>query len=496
MRPSSSPALAALLAFLAGAVPALRAAPPIGTIDAFAGATVTGSSGDGGPALAALLYQPRGLAADSSDQLYICDQGNSRVRLVGASGDIANFAGTGLTGTSGDGGPAGSATLTAPMWVCPDGLGNVYISDTAAHKVRKVDAAGNITTVAGTGAAGSSGNGGPALAATLNQPAGLCLDGSGNLYIAESGGNRIRKVSPSGTISAVAGTGAIGSGGDGGPATSATLYNPTGLARDSAGNLYVADWKNNRVRRISSGGIISTYAGNGAAAYGGDGGLATAASLKKPFDLALDSAGKLYIADTENHRVRMVDADGKIWTVAGTGSSGTGGDGGPATSAQLDIPLGLALDGDGKLYISDHNSRVRIVSFPTPTVSPTFTVSPTISPTFTASPTSALAGPGGAFAGSEGPAEGHPFVYPNPARKGERAGVAFRSPGSGLARVAIFNERADLVLRLELSVGAGSQAVNFSTADMAAGVYFYRISVALEGGGASPAESGKFLVLK
>ena len=254
-----------------------------------------------------------------------------------------------------------------------DGTGNLYIADYRNHRIRKVDASGNISTVAGTGTPGFGGDGGAASAAMLNGPAGVAVDGAGNLYIADYRGHRIRKVDASGNISTIAGTGMQGFGGDGGLATAATLSLPGDLAVASDGNVYIADTANHRVRRVdASTGIISSIAGSGSiGSAGGGGGAATAARLNNPFGVALDDAGNLYIADRNNHRVHKVDAStGDISTVAGTGTAAYGGDGGAATSATLFVPRKVAVDGSGNLYIADtSNHRIRRVDAATGIIS-------------------------------------------------------------------------------------------------------------------------------
>ena len=243
-------------------------------------------------------------------------------------------------------------------------------------------ASGNIiSTVAGNGTADFSGDGGPATSAQINIPYGLAVDGAGNLYIADAVNNRIRKVDTSGNISTVAGNGMYGSSGDGGPATMAQLAVPTGVAVDSAGNLYIADSDNNRVRKVDASGNISTVAGNGTADFSGYGGPATSAQLSMPMGVAVDSSGNLYIADTGNHRIRKVDASGNISTVAGNGTIGSSGYGGPATSAQLKAPHRVAVDSAGNLYIADtYNHQVRKVDAPVPAGGLTVTASDVTGP--------------------------------------------------------------------------------------------------------------------
>jgi sugar lactone lactonase YvrE len=233
--------------------------------------------------------------------------------------------------------------------VAVDSVGNVYIADLGNKRIRKVSG-GTITTIAGNGAAGFSGDGGPATSASLSAPYGVALDSTGSLYTADNDNNRIRKVS-GGTITTVAGNGNLGFSGDGGPATSASLAQPEGLAVDSSGNLYIADTRNHRIRKLS-GGTITTIAGNGTPGFSGDGGPATSASLYNPGGVAVDSAGNLYIADSNNNRIRKVSG-GTITTVAGNGNAGFSGDGGPATSASLNYPIGIAVDSAGDLYTAD-----------------------------------------------------------------------------------------------------------------------------------------------
>jgi len=350
-----------------------KVATGTGTITKVAGTGGTGYGGDGGPATQAQLANPFAVAVDGTGNLYIADPGNNRVRKVAAgSGTITTVAGTGVAGYGGDGGPATQALLSAPTFVAVDGAGNLYIVDLNNNRVRKVSTGtGTITTVAGTGVAGYSGDNGPATQAQLANAAGVVVDGAGNLYIADNGNNRVRKVSTgSGTITMIAGTGLNGYGGDGGPATQAQLASPSGIAVDGAGNLYIADTNNNRVREVVGGGgnftpgAITTVAGMGSPGYGGDGGPATQAMLGNPDRIAIDSGGNLYIADAGNNRVRKVAAgSGTITTVVGIGGSGSGGDGGLATQAQLTSPAGVVVDGAGNLYIADNgNNRVRKVA--------------------------------------------------------------------------------------------------------------------------------------
>ena len=327
-----------------------------GVITTVAGNGTPGFSGDNGPATSAQLDSPTGLAVDSAGNLYIADSYNLRIRKI-SNGVITTVAGNGMRGFSGDSGPATSAELAYPAGVAVDSAGNLYVADPDNSCIRKISN-GVIATVAGNGIPGFSGDNGPAASAQLYDPYGVAVDSAGNLYIADTHNQRIRKVS-NGVITTVAGGGA--SVGDNRPATSAQLYDPTGVAVDLAGNLYIADSNNYRIRKIS-GGVITTVAGNGTYGFGGDGGPATSAQLVNPEGVALDSAGNLYIGEFESNRIRKV-SNGVITTVAGNGNHGFGGDNGPATSAELYEPWGLAVDSAGDLYIADYgNNRIRRVS--------------------------------------------------------------------------------------------------------------------------------------
>jgi uncharacterized protein (TIGR03437 family) len=341
------------------------------TINTVAGIGVSGFTGDGGPATAANLAFPAGLAFDSAGNMYIADAANSRIRKVAADGTITTFAGTGDFGFFGDTNVATKAGMNRPYGVIADKAGNIYIADAYNDAVRKVLASsGTMTTVAGTGQEGLGGDGGGATGALLDTPTALVLDAAGNLYIADTNNNRIRKVGTDGNISTFAGTGEAASSGDGGPATSAAMNRPEGLALDGAGNLYIADTASHRVRKVSPDGTITTVAGNGTGGFQGDGGPATEASLYYPKGIVVDPSGNLYIADWLNSRIRMVTPDGIISTVAGNGSFSYYGDGGPATSAALRFPWGLAVDAAGNVYVADdENSVIRMLTPVAPLVS-------------------------------------------------------------------------------------------------------------------------------
>ncbi len=336
-----------------------------GIITTVAGNGNGGYSGDGGPATNAWFNTPAGVAVDSSGNIYITDSWNFRVRKVDTSGIINTIAGNGTSGFSGDGGPASVAELALPMGIVIDDSGNIYIADQYNQRVRKISKSGAINTFAGTGTAGITGNGGQATGAQLNYPIGLALDDSGNVYIVDEFNSCIRKVSASGVINSFAGNTIRGFAGDWGPATKAELNWPTGVGTDKKGNVFIADGTNNRIRKVDGADIITTLAGGGGgnAGYSGDGGAATSAELNHPADVAIDAAGNIYIADQQNNRIRKVNTSNVISTFAGRGTAGSAGDGGPATNAYLRKPAGVAVDDSGNVYIADtYNMRVRKVN--------------------------------------------------------------------------------------------------------------------------------------
>ena len=338
----------------------IRKVTPEGIISTVAGTGGWGSGGDGGSATAAQLGMPTGVAVDGAGNIYIADYRNQRIRRVTPDGIIGTVAGTGAPGFGGDGGPATSAALNYPQHLALDRDGNLYIADVYNYRIRKVTPDGMISTVAGTGVSGFGGDGGPATAAQLGFAKDVAVDGTGNIYIADNGNHRIRKVTPEGVISTAVGTSHLI--GDGGLATEAVLFHPIDATTDNAGNWYVADGSNNVVRRITPDGVISTLAGTGQYGFSGDGGPATSAELALPSDVALDSIGNIYIADSGNLRIRKVTPDGIIRTVAGKGVLGFGGDGGPATSARFNLPFRVETDLQGNLYIADRdNHRIRRV---------------------------------------------------------------------------------------------------------------------------------------
>lgn len=334
-----------------------------GMLTRIAGNSRAGFSGDGGPAVQAQLNSPEGVAIDGSGDVFIADTGNNRVREVTPDGNINTIAGTGVPGWEGDGGPANQALLHAPMGVAVDANGNLYIADTANASIREVTTDGNINTFAGMGYPAYTGDGGAANAAQLNQPQDVTVAPNGAIFIADTGNGYIRMVTSDGNINSVAGNGGVGYAGDGSVATSAQLGVPMAVAADSAGNYYLAEFQNNRIRKVDTKGNISTVVGNGNLGFAGDGAAATSASLNQPTGIAVDGSGNLYIADQWNLRIRKVDSSGNITTIAGSGVLSYSGDGGPATSAQLSTPQGGAVDRAGNLYIADsRNGAIRQVS--------------------------------------------------------------------------------------------------------------------------------------
>jgi sugar lactone lactonase YvrE len=391
----------------------VRKVSPAGIISTVAGNGIFGFSGDGGSAIDAQLYGPSGAAVGANGDLYIADMANRRIRKVSTDGILTTVAGG---GDNGDGGPASKAVFDFFPWgggMGADGKGNLYIADSADVRIRKVSGDGTISTVAGTGAIGFSGDGGPATKALLSYPSSVAIDSSENLYIADTNNLRVRKVSPAGLIATMAGNGKQAPDGDGIPAAGAGLRGVQAVALDTAGNVYVADGCHGRVQQVSPDGTISTVvaretagssqgvarasaqigcawglavdnadtlyvgdvssnvvwkvlrsgavsvvAGNGIAGYSGDGGPATSAQLNAPAALAVDTSGNLYIADAFNNRIRMVSPQGIITTVGGTGVPGYSGDGGSATKAEFGLLSGLTIDATGNLYASDQYYNV------------------------------------------------------------------------------------------------------------------------------------------
>jgi hypothetical protein len=355
----------ACAAILTGALDASAQAPiislsPGDTINTVAGTGVKGFSGDGGAALSAALANPFSMAADAAGDVYVADRDNHRVRRIDTSGNITTVAGNGEQGFFGDGGLATSASLNTPTAVAVDTNGNIYIADSNNNRIRVV-ANGTINTFAGNGTAGYSGDGGAATSATLFTPRGVAVDANGVVYIADTNNHVVRKVS-AGTISTIAGNAQQqGFYGDNGTAGSAGLDTPTGVAVDAAGKVYVADSNNHRVRLLS-GATLSTFAGNGTAAYSGDGGAAASAAIAFPLGVSLDAMGNIFVADSNNHVIRRVGSTGTITTIAGEGEQGFFGDAGGPNAAVLDTPSGV-LPLNGNVFIADlNNQRLRSTS--------------------------------------------------------------------------------------------------------------------------------------
>ena len=335
-----------------------------GNMTTYVGTGSSGFSGDGGKATEARLNVPAGLAFDKSGNLYIADRNNNRIRKVNARGIITTIAGTGTAGFSGDGGPATQAQLHLPSGVALDGKGNIFLSDRSNNRIRVIDSSGKIRTYAGSGKDGFKGDNGPALKASIDSPFGIALDRKGNLYIADRRNNRVRKVNVQGIITTVAGDGGYFMMGDNGPAYRASIAGPTGVVVDDQGTLYIADRENNRIRAVDSQGMISTVVGTGQQDYNGDSEVARDTNLHLPFGVALNPDGKLLVIDRSNYRIRSIDLKrGTVKTIAGNGNKMFAGDGGPATGATLSFPHGIAVDKNDNVLISDKgNYRIRKIS--------------------------------------------------------------------------------------------------------------------------------------
>lgn len=333
------------------------------TIQTIAGTGTAAFTGDNGPAVQAAISFPAAIALSRDGAIVFADARNHRIRRIAVDGTIRTIAGNGSAGFSGDGGPALDAALNFPTGLAIDGHGRVFIADTQNHRVRMIAPDGTISTIAGGGAAAFAGDGGPAVNALLRSPGGIAVDLSGNLYVADTGNVRVRRIDTHGVITTIAGNGSFGSSGDGGPALAAGLV-PGAVAVDAADNVYVTEGDSRRVRRIDAQGVIWPFLGDGhVGGSNGDGGPALSASLRFPVGVAVDAQGNVYVTDAADNRVRKVTTEGLVSTVAG-GGPGTGftGDGGPATGASLLNPRATAVDAAGNLFIADStNQRVRRV---------------------------------------------------------------------------------------------------------------------------------------
>lgn len=322
------------------------------------------ANGDGGPATRAYVH-PSSIAADARGNIYVTELQSFVVRKVATDGIITTVAGNGKRGFSGDGGAAISARLDGVFGVAADSAGNIYIAEAEGEgleggRIRRVSPDGVIKTIAG-GGAGFSGDGGPAVSARFSRLRGIAIDSRGNIYVADLGNNRIRRIDPSGIVSTVAGNGTPGFSGDGGPATNANLNHPIAIAVDARGKLYIADHHNNRIRMVNSGGVITTLAGNGVSGPSGPG-VATRIGLMWPGSVAAGNAGEIYIAEQGSAHVLRVGPNGVVSVVAGNGTRGFGGDGGAATSARI-RDFTIAVDGRGNLYLAEEsNGRIRMVN--------------------------------------------------------------------------------------------------------------------------------------
>lgn len=375
---------AAIWAAPAGRAQTTPAGYTITTIAGILGFTTGSYAGDGGPALSAQFDGLFAVLPDNSGNVYVVDQFNNRIRKIsgGKINTIAGDGTAGYYGDSTatvSTAPAIDAEVNSPTGLALDAKGNLYIVDRDNNVIREVNSAGNISTVAGDNAAGAgySGDNASALTAQLNLPTSMAIDSAGNMYIADTVNNRIRKVTIStGFMTTLAGSDLHGYQGDGGTATAALLDSPVGICLDAAGDIYFSDSENHAIREIATNGVIYTVAGNGIGGFAGDGGPATQAELFYPKGIAMDAAGNLYIADYTNQRIRKVSANGIIETIAGIGITGQYGDGGPANQAELNFPTGVAVDNAGNVYIADNqNFVVRLLTPVAPSITPNGVIS-------------------------------------------------------------------------------------------------------------------------
>ena len=335
-------------------------------INTYAGTGTPDSTGDNGLATSAALNTPYGVASDDAGNVYIADYNNNKIRKIDAAGVITIIAGTGVAGFSGDGFAATAAEIQNPRGIAVDRVGNVYFSDYGNNRIRKITVAtGIITTIAGNadGLPAYYGDGGLADTSHVGFPWGLTVDLVGNVYIADQSNCRVRKIDhTTGIISTIGGTGIAAFGGDGGLATSAKIQYPVGVALDDTGNIYVADYGNNRIRKINTSGIISTIAGSAVYGFSGDGGPSNLSKLYYPIGITVDAVNNIYIADLNNNRIRMINTAGIINTIAGNGTAAFAGDGMLAVDAEINQPTGVAVDTGGRIFIADKdNNRIRYI---------------------------------------------------------------------------------------------------------------------------------------
>ncbi len=413
------------------------------TINAFAGNHTSGYSGDGSSALSAQCYAPAGIAVDAAGNVYFCELGNSVIRKVSTSGIISTVAGTGTAGFSGNGGPATAAKINQPTSVAVDDTGNIIFTDDANNMIRKINTSGIISTIAGTGTGGYFGDLGLAVNAQLNAPSGVATDHKGNVYIADVYNHAVRKIDIAGRITTIAGDGTPGYSGNGYSAVIASLNFPKGVWADSAGSIFIVDQGNSCIRRINTGGIINTYAGCDTPGYSGDGGYGYKAKLNAPTEITTDRSGNLYIADFNNHVIRKVTPGGFISTYAGSGTSGYSGDGGNARMANMAGPYGVAISNNGRMYITDEiNNVIRVIDLAT---------------------------------GVEQTISLHPFslkVYPNPSD----GAITIEIPPTNVeANLFVVDVTGRMVQ--SKTIAAGNQSTKLDLQGLATGAYFIKVAV-------------------
>ncbi|WP_161499303.1 NHL domain-containing protein [Flavipsychrobacter stenotrophus] len=413
------------------------------TINAFAGNHTSGYSGDGSSALSAQCYAPAGIAVDAAGNVYFCELGNSVIRKVSTSGIISTVAGTGTAGFSGNGGPATAAKINQPTSVAVDDTGNIIFTDDANNMIRKINTSGIISTIAGTGTGGYFGDLGLAVNAQLNSPSGVATDHKGNVFIADVYNHAVRKIDTGGRITTIAGDGSPGYTGNGYPAIMSSLNFPKGVWADSTGNLFIVDQGNSVIRRINTGGVINTYAGCDTPGYSGDGGYGYKAKLNAPTEITTDRSGNLYIADFSNHVIRKVTPGGFISTYAGSGTSGYSGDGGNARMANMAGPYGVAISSNGRMYITDEiNNVIRVIDLAT---------------------------------GVEQTISLHPFtlnVYPNPSD----GAITIEIPATNLEANLLVVDVTGRTVQTR-SIAAGNQSIKVGLQGLATGTYFVKVAV-------------------